>query len=103
MAIEGDILERIHVAIVFKQMPVWKYRGFFKFYMINFGPVLKLWNFRKRYFTATNDRQKKKKNYCETALLLMSKKLFSFRSFSKFCGCASLLIAWVILMTSSPK
>ena len=28
MAIEGDILERIHVAIVFKQMPVWKYRGF---------------------------------------------------------------------------
>ena len=61
MAIEGDILERIHVAIVFKQMPVWKYRGFFMFYMINFGPVLKLWNFRKRYFTATNERQKKKK------------------------------------------
>ena len=28
MAIEGDILERILVAIVFKQMPVWKYRGF---------------------------------------------------------------------------
>ena len=42
MAIEGDILERILVAIVFKQMPLWKYRGFFMFYMINFGRVLKL-------------------------------------------------------------
>ena len=71
MAIEGDILERILVAIVFKQMPLWKYRGFFMFYMINFGRVLKLWDFRKRYFTATNDwqKKKKKKNYYETALL----------------------------------
>ena len=71
MTIEGDILERILVAIVFKQMPVWKYRGFFMFYMRNFGRVLKLWDFRKRYFTATNDwqKKKKKKNYYETALL----------------------------------
>ena len=71
MAIEGDILERILVAIVFKQMPLWKYRGILMFYMINFGRVLKLWDFRKRYFTATNDwqkKKKKKKNYYETAL-----------------------------------
>ena len=61
MSIEGDILERILVAIVFKQMPLWKYRGFFMFYMINFGRVLKLWDFRKRYFTATNDWQKQNK------------------------------------------
>ena len=32
MAIEGDILERILVAIVFKQMPLWKYRGSYVLY-----------------------------------------------------------------------
>ena len=78
MAIEGDILERILVAIVFKQMPLWKYRGILMFYMINFGRVLKLWDFRKRYLTATNNWQKKKnktkqKNYYETALLTSEK------------------------------
>ena len=62
MAIEGDILERILVAIVFKQMPLWKYRGILMFYMINFGRVLKLWDFRKRFsLPQMNDKKKKKK------------------------------------------
>ena len=102
MAIEGDILERILVAIVFKQMPVWKYRGF----LCSIWQILAVfWNCEifESDISLPQMTDKKKKNYCETALLLMSKKLFSFRSFSKFCGCASLLIAWVILMTSSPK
>ena len=42
MAIEGDILGRILAAIVFKKISLWKYRGFFLFYMINVGHVLKL-------------------------------------------------------------
>ena len=65
MAIEGDILERILVAIVFKQMPLWKYRGILMIYMINFGRVLKLWDFRKRYslpqMTDKKTKNKKKK------------------------------------------
>ena len=77
MAIEGDILERILVAIVFKQMPLWKYRGILMIYMINFGRVLKLWDFRKRYslpqMTDKKTKNKKKKNYYETALLTSEK------------------------------
>ena len=46
------------------KMFLWKYRGFLMLYVINFGHVLKLLDFGKRYFTAINDWKQK---YCETA------------------------------------
>ena len=38
-----------------KKMPVWKYCVFSMLYVINFGHVVKVSDFGKRYFTATND------------------------------------------------
>ena len=46
-------------------------RGFFMLNKINFGHVLKMWDFGERYFTATNDWKKKK---AQTAPLTSEKK-----------------------------
>ena len=36
-------------------MPLWKYCVFLMLYVINFGHVVKVSDFGKRYFTAKND------------------------------------------------
>ena len=73
-------------------------RSFFMLNKINFGHVLKMWDFGKRYFTATmtegKKKEKKKPNDAPqrpSKSKLILKKIFSFRSFSLLCGCACLL------------
>ena len=58
MKITGDVLERILRAIVYFCYKMC--RSFFMLDKINFGHVLKMRDFGKRYFTATMTEGKKK-------------------------------------------